>query len=276
MFFDHLPKSTLICAHRGLRSIAPENTKLAMEKAKECGAHCWETDVRISSDQVLILFHDDILERTTDIVTNKKIEDKKDRRAEQFSAKELLQLDAGSWFLEDDPYATVATGEISSEDRSKITGQQIPLLQDILTWSVQHHFPVNLEIKDLNSPTGDVGIIDSIMAMLKKTNSIDLVLLSSFRHEYLFRARALHPTIDLAPLVEDTHPPDLIRYLKSMSATAYHPEESLCDPVLVNDLQKAGFRVNAWTVNDDKRAKTLMEEGVGIITDWPQRLLAAK
>lgn len=66
-FFDHVPGSGLVCAHRGARSIAPENTLLALDKARDCGAHCWESDVRLSGDGHLLIFHDDLLERTTDI-----------------------------------------------------------------------------------------------------------------------------------------------------------------------------------------------------------------
>ena len=97
MFFDHLPQQGFICGHRGARSIAPENTLLAMVKARECGAHCWETDVRMSRDGELIVFHDDTLERTTDIATYAAFQDRVDLHVDRFTLGELRQLDAGSW-----------------------------------------------------------------------------------------------------------------------------------------------------------------------------------
>jgi glycerophosphoryl diester phosphodiesterase len=53
-------------AHRGARSVAPENTLIAAQKAYELGAHMWETDISASKDGELILFHNDSLIQTTD------------------------------------------------------------------------------------------------------------------------------------------------------------------------------------------------------------------
>jgi glycerophosphoryl diester phosphodiesterase len=131
---------------------------------------------------------------------------------------------------------------------------------------------VNLEIKDLDTPPGDVAVVDRVMEMLRETGTMDLVLLSSFRHEYLHRAKALNKGIGIAVLAEEEHPADLIQYLRSFSALAYHPDEASCDDELIVQLQHSGFRVNSWTVNDMKRAKEMLRLGAGVITDWPQHL----
>jgi glycerophosphoryl diester phosphodiesterase len=39
-----------IIAHRGARSLAPENTRAAATAARHLGAHAWETDVQITRD----------------------------------------------------------------------------------------------------------------------------------------------------------------------------------------------------------------------------------
>lgn len=272
LFFDNLPKGGFICAHRGARSIAPENTILAMRRAKECGAHCWETDVRLSRDGELVIFHDPTLERTTDIASRKKFRSRKPWKTDHFTAVELKELDAGSWFLTDDPFGTVASGEVTAEERAAIRGQKIPLLKEVLEFNRIHHFPVNLEIKSLDTLPGDVAIVDRVMSMLQQTATTDLVLLSSFRHDYLLRARALHPTIALAVLAERQHPANLCSYLDKLSATAYHPEKALCTPGLITELQQAGFRINSWTVNDIAMAKEMLQAKMGVITDWPQRI----
>jgi glycerophosphoryl diester phosphodiesterase len=44
----------LIIAHRGARSLAPENTLAAAVKAFEVGADGWELDVAMSADGELI------------------------------------------------------------------------------------------------------------------------------------------------------------------------------------------------------------------------------
>jgi len=83
-----------------------------MTEAKECGAHCWETDVRMSKDGELIIFHDDTLKRTTNVATHKAFRNRADRHVVQFTVSELRELDAGFWFLDYDPFGTVASSEV--------------------------------------------------------------------------------------------------------------------------------------------------------------------
>jgi glycerophosphoryl diester phosphodiesterase len=52
------PAETLIIAHRGASSAAPENTLEAFELAIEAGADMIEFDVRRTADDQLIVFHD--------------------------------------------------------------------------------------------------------------------------------------------------------------------------------------------------------------------------
>jgi glycerophosphoryl diester phosphodiesterase len=53
-------------AHRGGASEAPENTLPAFEQAVRLGYRYVETDVHLTSDGVLLAFHDDHLDRVTD------------------------------------------------------------------------------------------------------------------------------------------------------------------------------------------------------------------
>lgn len=272
-FFNFLPKNGFICAHRGARSIAPENTLLAMKKAKASRAHCWETDVQLSRDGELIVFHDETLERTTDIQNNDIFREDQALEVGRYTADELRALNSGSWFFRDDPFSTISTGEVAWEEREEICSQKIPLLREILEYTKEHSFPVNIEIKDLKTSAEDITIVDKIIDMLRETHTMELVLLSSFRHEYLQRARELSDDVAIGVLTDGQHPPNLIEYLRSLSAEAYHPEQGLCDLRLLNGLQHAGIRVNLWTVNDTLRAKEMFDAGAGVITDWPQRMV---
>ena len=55
----------LIAAHRGQWREAPENSLPAIEAAIEDGAHVVELDVRLTSDGVPVLMHDETVDRTT-------------------------------------------------------------------------------------------------------------------------------------------------------------------------------------------------------------------
>src|SRR5690606_35216840 len=54
---------TVIIAHRGASKDAPENTRSALDEAFRQGAPVIEFDVRETKDGVLVLFHDDKLDR---------------------------------------------------------------------------------------------------------------------------------------------------------------------------------------------------------------------
>ncbi|WP_299039207.1 glycerophosphodiester phosphodiesterase family protein [uncultured Pseudokineococcus sp.] len=56
----------LLLAHRGFSRDGLENTLAAFAAALELGADVLETDVHTTSDGVLVAFHDDRLDRTTD------------------------------------------------------------------------------------------------------------------------------------------------------------------------------------------------------------------
>ena len=55
-----------LCAHQGLSLACPENTLPAFAAAMGAGAHEIEFDVQTSRDGVLVVCHDDSVDRTTD------------------------------------------------------------------------------------------------------------------------------------------------------------------------------------------------------------------
>lgn len=75
-------------AHRGLSSVAPENTLASIRAAAKAGFKYVEFDVRYTSDGVGVLMHDENVGRTTNQMGN----------ISTYDSNDLSQLDAGSWF----------------------------------------------------------------------------------------------------------------------------------------------------------------------------------
>jgi len=261
-------------AHRGASSIAPENTLLAARRAVELGAHFWETDVRLAAGDELVIFHDEALSRTTDVAARPEFSARAPWPAHAFSAAEIRSLNAGRWFLETDPKGGLAAGLVNEAGRREIAAQRPPALAEALAFTRERAFPMNLEIKDHAGLPGDARIVPLVLDSLAEAGCEDLVLLSSFRHEYLAQARALNPRVPTAALVEERHPDDLVAYLRGLGVAAYHPEHVMVDADLARRLHAAGLRLNVWTVNEPAEASALLAAGVdALISDWPQRLL---
>lgn len=85
-----------VIAHRGASFDAPESTAAAYTLARDLGADYLELDLQRSKDGVLFAFHDDNLQRTTDVA--RKFPARKNSPANAFTWRELQTLDAGSWF----------------------------------------------------------------------------------------------------------------------------------------------------------------------------------
>jgi len=274
-FFDQIPATGAICAHRGARSIAPENTLLAFAMARHSGAHLLETDVQMSADEQLVLFHDRGLKRTTNITDHPAFAGRTRKALTSFTFEELRRLDAGTWFLAKDPFGTVARGDIDEQLQKQIRTQRIPLLHDLLKLCREHNFPVNLEIKGKLPVKQAQRRIEVLLALLVAMDCQHLVLLSSFNHNELRWIKKMSPHLPTAALIEFRHPDNLVEYLEDLQVEAYHPAEHLIDGELVSLLGGHGIRVNTWTVNDQQRYAQLAQMGVTFIcSDWPQQMVA--
>jgi glycerophosphoryl diester phosphodiesterase len=87
-FFSPSSHPVQIIAHRGMKQLAPENTRPAIEKAMEFGIEWVELDIRLTKDGHHVILHDSRLDR----VTNGK------GLVKERTLAEILALDAGSWF----------------------------------------------------------------------------------------------------------------------------------------------------------------------------------
>ncbi|KFP88710.1 Glycerophosphodiester phosphodiesterase domain-containing protein 5, partial [Acanthisitta chloris] len=121
------PKPALI-GHRGAPMLAPENTEMSFQKTIEHGGDGLETDVTISYDGVPFLMHDSTLRRTTNI--KEVYPNDTAQNAALFSWNTLQNLNAGTWFLKDKPFACM--GSLSRADQNQAMNQSIYKLSNFL------------------------------------------------------------------------------------------------------------------------------------------------
>uniref|UniRef100_A0A8C8YGC4 Glycerophosphodiester phosphodiesterase domain containing 2 n=1 Tax=Prolemur simus TaxID=1328070 RepID=A0A8C8YGC4_PROSS len=123
-----LPAKPGLVGHRGAPMLAPENTLMSLRKTAECGAAVFETDVMVSSDGVPFLMHDEHLSRTTDVAS--VFPARITAHSSDFSWAELKRLNAGTWFLERQPFW--GAKRLSGPDRKEAENQTVPALEELL------------------------------------------------------------------------------------------------------------------------------------------------
>lgn len=259
----------MIIAHRGARSLAPENTIQAAVKALESHADGWELDVAMSKDGVLVVLHDDTLERTSNVVDI--FPERQPWSVYDFSLDELLQLEFGSWFVESDPFDQIAQENLTPSDLEIYQGIRIPTLQEALEFTQSNQWWVNVEIKDASGTPADAIIVSEVVKLVEMMGMEDQVLISSFNWDYLRQVKALNPNLATGVLVNKLVVEPLA-LMQELDAQAFHPGIKVTYAVQVKLLRENGYDVNVWTVNDVADIEKLVEMGVtGIITDFPQQ-----
>ena len=261
----------LVGAHRGFRSIRPENTLSAFEASL---SHCdfIELDVQMSRDGIAVITHDEELGRTCNALEVAVKLGKKSLRVDHWDLPELRQLDFGAWFLRADPFQTIEKEEVVPKAIEKILPQQILTLTELLEWRARVGIALNIEIKDQLGGTHDTTVVDAVVQAIGEANCVGDVLISSFRHDYLRQVRQQLPEIALGALQEGEHPDDLIGYLTELNVDAYHPDVEIISGEMIRDLRRNGFMVNVFTVNDKDTQEQLFADGAtSVITDYPDR-----
>lgn len=226
-------------AHRGAGRLAPENTLAALRTGSAHGWRMFECDVKLSSDGVAYLLHDDTLDRTTS----------GQGPAGGCAWQALAALDAGRWHS------------------ARFAGERVPTLSAIARWCIAHDAFLNIEIKPVPGTERATGHAVGLEAQAEWAQAGTPPLLTSFSPQALEGARSAAPGLPRGLLLESTLPGWLhtARDLDCRAVVAHHP---LWTPRMVADVHAAGMRCLAYTVNEAEQAQRLWDMGLdGLITD---------
>jgi len=284
-------KRVLNVAHRGARSLAPENTMAALRRALETGADGWEIDAQMTRDGHLVLMHDDTLARTTDAAD--VFPDRAPWSVPAFTLDELRRLDAGSWFVRTDPFGQILAGAVTPDLCQSLLGEPVPTLDDVLRFTRESGRFIDIEIKNL--PRRYPGIVEKVVAAVEAAGLVDRAVISSFDHALVPRVKALNGALAAGPIVGDgiaepaRYAREILRadayfasgYILGVGSLAFAgtpkaPGSRDPSDLSVGDLaalRRAGIAPFVWTINDTETMLPLIKAGVaGIVTDFPQRL----
>lgn len=263
----------LVIAHRGARSLAPENTMAAAQKAFELGADLWELDVAVTADDELILMHDDTLERTCS--AKEVFPDRNPWNVWDFTLEEIRSLDCGSWYESKDPFGEIEAGNVTPEELASYAGIQAPNLREALEFTRENGWRVNIELKEQPDQVKSRIIVDKTIALIEELDMDrdQQVVISSFNHDYLREVHRLNPGIPVQAITQKLIG-DLDLYLKEIGTDTVNPKINNWSYQRMTELEAQGIHFNVWTVNDELVMKALIKSGVsGIITDYPGALI---
>jgi len=242
-------------AHRGESGNIPENTMLALESAVKIGVDVVESDVHLTKDDVLVLFHDEDLKRTTGV----------EGTVRERTLEELLEIDLGYTFTPDDgktyPYRN--------------QGLHIITLQEAF-----ERFPdtvFNLDIKD-TFPSAP----EELASLLKQQGRETSVVIASFHDGQIERFRELMPEVPTS-----AHPTEVRNFVlntkiglprirheeiqyKAFQVPVKSGPLTVVSKKFVKKAHKFDLAVHVWTINDSTTMNYLIDLGIdGIFTDNP-------
>jgi len=180
-----------------------------------------------------------------------------------FTLAEIKRLDAGSWFVNTDPFGQIAAGNVPLEDQRAYVGVKVPTLREALLFTREHNWRMDIEVKAMDYVT-PAEIAGKLASLIHATGMEDRVMVSSFDHRILIRVKKIDLKTPIAA------------FLAGIDADGYDPSPVAFSSKVAADLGSHGYGVYVWTYNDQEKLRSLAQTaGVsGIYTDFPQRLHA--
>jgi len=220
-------------AHRGASEYAPENTMMAFNLGLYMGANGIETDVQRTKDGVLVLFHDDTLERVTGETGS----------IADYTYEELLAF-------------RIKKGDL--EDR-------IVKLEDFLQAFGWRDLTLAIEIKQS-------GIEKEIADMILKYDLGARVMITSFKLDSLKAIRAYAPILRTGYLKGDFSDAE-VQEMLALGIEELCPKAANVTQDKVAKWHHLGFNVRAWGVVDENLMQHVYDSLTdGCTVNFPDKL----
>jgi len=259
------PEAALVIAHRGASGHAPEHTFAAYDLALEQGADHLEQDLQMTSDGVLVVLHDPVLDRTargpaescTGLVADKTL-------------AQLRECEVGSWFNEANP----------ERADPAFVGEPIQTMAEVLErYGTDVRYYIELKTPDGGAPMEAplVALLDEA-GLLEPSTPADQVIVQSFGADVLRTMHGLQPQLALVQLLVASGTPIDVSVLDGAReyAIGIGPAKANVDAALVAAAHERCLVVHPYTVDDPVEMTQLLDLGVdGIFTNVPDVLRTA-
>ena len=193
----------LVIGHAGGDRSWPHSTMYAFSQAAYAGVDVLEMDLQMTADRVLVVHHDDTVDRTTNATG----------RVRDMTYEELQALDNAYWWSEEwpshdlapdaYPYRGIRSGDVAPPEGYGPDDFRVETFR-----AVALAFPEHVLDVEIKTPAGDDGEddIDFILEMaavlaaeIEELDRTDSVVVVSFRDEALVGFRELAPEVVTSP-----------------------------------------------------------------------------
>lgn len=203
-----LPANPQLIAHRGGPAYNPENTMVAFRYAVEIGVDWLEMDIQRTQDGVLIVIHDETVDRTTDGTGNVR----------DMTLAQIRALDAGG-------------------------GEQVPTFEEVILLAQEAGIGLMPEAK---SPYLYPGIEAEMVAAVAEAGHLQWTVFQSFEADAVENLRRANAEAMVCPLyrlwweVDVSPPPGDAQVLCPMA------EMVALNPWLIRQAHREGREVYIW------------------------------
>ena len=223
----------LVIAHRGASKIAPENTLLAFKKAIELNADYIEFDVQITKDDVIVVIHDEDIERVTG----------HEGLIKEMTLEQLKKIDFGE-------------------------GEKIPTLKEVIS-QIGGKIGFNCEIKVEKITQKVISLFQegNVLESVIISSFLHDELLNIKNFDANVKLASLEPT-EYRGKYEWDLKKEMIDFCIKNELYAINPLYSLVDEKFVEYAHDNGIKVFPWTVDTRLGIKKMIKsEADGIITN---------
>lgn len=230
-----------LIGHRGAAAYAPENTLEGIHTAADMGIKWVELDVKLTADNVPILFHDETLGRTSNgagPVAEKTLE-------------QIRELECGHWFSE------------------SFAGIRIPTLEEAIDVLLKRDLGVNFEIKPCPGREQETAEI-ALDVISQIWDEHEKILISSFQPVSLETAYDMAGDWPRGLLLPEQWPENWRDMAEFFDVKTVNVNGNKVTREQVESIIDAGYGVLAYTINDVHTARKLFSWGVdGVFSDAP-------
>lgn len=233
--FEDVMPYPRICAHRGMNTVAPENSMPAFGAAVALGADEIEFDIWPTLDGEIVSCHDSTLERVSNGTGN----------IVEHTYEELKSLDFGIKFSE------------------KFKGLRIVRFEDILK-KFGGHTVMNIHIK----PTGDsydTEIMKKIVSLIRKYDCAKHVYFMIEIDDDIRKFKAFAPDIPVCVGHNSKRPWEIVERAIELGAEKVQLFKPYFNQEMINKAHEHGIRCNIFFADDIEEARRYLDMGIDTI-----------